>query len=498
MKKKYFKNLLLIGSLLSTSILSFSQQATEIDSKSVKLPRYNNIGAITAAIPAPQQGMMVYNQGTATNWYYNGSTWVNLAMAASTPIEPEGFGSWGCANAALTSYQPLGNANGRTNEYFGGAVSISGDYAIVGAWFGYEAGLTACGSATIFKRNASTGVWESEGKILNPAAANNDYFGRSVSISGNFAIVGASGDDEAGFSDNGSATIFKRNTSTGVWESQGKLLNQAPANYDNFGESVSISGDYAIVGASGDDESGFGDNGSATIFKRNTSTGVWESQGKFLNQSPGNLDYFGNAVSISGDFAIVGSIYDNESGISDVGSATIFKRNTSTGVWESQGKLLNQSPQNSDFFGSSVSISGDYAIVGAYYDSENSLIGNGSATIFKRNTSTGVWESQVKLLNSLSAGNDSFGKSVSISGEYAMVSADYDDEQGLLNNGSFSIYKRYGESWTLVSKSSNPGAISDAEKLGNSVAIDGTTRRFMVGSHEFSNGRGLVLTGKVR
>ncbi len=498
MKKKYFRIAFFIGLLFSTSILGFAQQATEIDSKSVRLPRYDNLGAISAAIPAPQHGMMVYNQGTATNWFYNGSTWVNLSMAASTPLEPEGFGSWGCANAALTSYQPLGNANGRFYEYFGRSVGISGDYAIVGAWFGYEAGLSVCGSATIFKRNASSGVWESQGKILNPVAANNDYFGGSVSISGNFAIVGATGDDESGFSDNGTATIFKRNTSTGVWEQQGKLLNPAPANFDNFGSSVSISGDYAIVGANNDDEAGINNCGSATIFKRNASSGVWESQGKLLNAGTGDSDSFGQSVSISGDFAIVGADNDDESGLTNIGSATIFKRNSSTGVWESQGKLLNPFTASNDYFGGSVSISGDYAIVGAVNDSESSLSQNGSASIFKRNTNTGVWSYQSKLVNSLSAGSDFFGRSVSVSGEYAMVGADYDDEEGLLNNGSFSIYKRYGESWILVSKSSNPGAVTNTERLGGSVAIDGNTGRFMVGASEVSNGSGLVLTGKVK
>lgn len=67
---------ILISSLFAIS--SYAQLATEIDSKSVKLPRYADLAAIQAAIPTAQQGMMVYNVGTASNWYYNGTTWTNI------------------------------------------------------------------------------------------------------------------------------------------------------------------------------------------------------------------------------------------------------------------------------------------------------------------------------------------------------------------------------------------------------------------------------------
>ena len=80
--------------------------------------------------------------------------------------------------------------------------------------------------------------------------------------------------------------------------------------------------------------------------------------------------------------------YDDEGGFTDSGSATIFKRNTITNDWESQGTLINYMPQNLDYFGYDVSISEDYAIVGAYYDDEDGFTDSGSATIFKRNTIT--------------------------------------------------------------------------------------------------------------
>ena len=429
----------------------------------------------------------------------NGNGTMQWASPASSE-ESSGSGTWGdCGVNSITAYQPVGNSNGTYNDEFGESVSISGDYAIAGAGDDSENGFLYTGSATIFKRNASLGIWESQVKLINPNAANLDNFGNSVCISGDYAIVGAYQDDEgAGLDNNGSATIFKRNTTTGVWESQIKLVDPYAASGDFFGYSVSISGDYAIVGAYQDDEGRFSDNGSATIFKRNTTTGVWESQGKIVNPSAANFDNFGNCVSISGDYAIVGAFRDDEgSGLIDDGSATIFKRNTTTGVWENQGKLIDQVSASHDQFGFSVSISGDYAVVGANRDDESGFTDNGSATFFKRNTSTGVWEYQIKLTNPAAESDDYFGNSVSISGDYVIVGAYSDDEgSGLTNNGSTIIFKRYGEVWLDIQKFTRAKPKS-YEYFGTSVSIDGNTKRFLVGAFGLQSYKGLAFFGKV-
>jgi hypothetical protein len=408
-----------------------------------------------------------------------------------------GFGLWGdCSTNGITDFQPAANIDPRAFEFFGNSVFMSGDYAIVGSVFDNN----GIGSATIFKRNASNGIWENQGKLLNANPVGSDFFGVSVSISGDYAIVGANQDDEgAGLTDNGSATIFKRNAGTGVWESQGKLVDPNAASNDNFGIRVSISGDYAIVGANLDDEGvGLGNTGSATIFKRNAGTGVWESQGKLLNPSAANGDLFGSSVSISGDYAIVGADGDDEAGLSNCGSATIFKRNAGTGVWESQGKLLNPNASSNDNFGVSVSISGNYALVGAFKDDEGGVTDVGSATIFKRNALTGVWESQGKLLNAGASSGDQFGNDVCISGDYAMVGAISDDHGAdLTDNGSATIFYRMGEVWLAAQKFTRPFSQS-GDSFGAAVAIDGSTRRFLVGATKVFGDVGLCFFGRVR
>lgn len=408
-----------------------------------------------------------------------------------------GNGGWGdCSIYNIDSYFPVANANGKAGDYMGASTAISGEYAIVGA-HSDDVGFTNNGSATIFKFNALTNGWESQGKLLNINPANNDYFGGSVAISGNYAIVGAAFDDEGGFTDNGSATIFLRNSTTGIWEPVTKLTNQNPANTESFGSSVSISGDYAIVGASTDNEGGLTWTGSASIYKRNAGTGAWELQVKLFNPSNDADDRFGNSVSISGDYAIVGSSHDDENTKTNNGSATIYKRNTATGVWEMQVKLSDPSPQNDDLFGYSVAISGDVVIIGTFLDDENGLTDNGSATIYQRNTTTGIWESQGKLTNENGGNDDWFGTSVSINNEYVMIGSPSDDFSGITNLGSVTIFRRYENVWVYHLKFSMP-IKSTNSSFGNSVSIDPAGARFVIGSPGVNLARGLAFFGRAR
>ncbi|MES2774537.1 MAG: FG-GAP repeat protein [Bacteroidota bacterium] len=416
---------------------------------------------------------------------------------ANTTTSGGGNGGWGdCSIYKIDSYFPVANSNGKSQDYMGGSSAISGNYAIVGA-SGDDVGFNSNGSATIFKINAFTNEWESQGKILNINPANQDNFGSSVSISGNYAIVGASSDDEGGFTDNGSATIFLRNSTTGVWEPVTKLTNQNPANTESFGCSVSISGDYAIVGAMTDTEGGLSWTGSASIYKRNAGTGAWEFQVKLLNPSNAADDRFGSAVSIFGDYAIVGSSHDDENTKTNNGSATIYKRNTGTGIWEMQVKLSDSSPSNDDLFGYSVSISGDLVIIGTFLDDENGLIDCGSATIYKRNTSTNIWESQGKFTNGNGGNDDYFGASVSINNDFVMIGSSAEDFSGFTDLGSVTLLKRYENVWISHQKFSLPSG-ANYSLFGGSVSIDPAGSRFLIGAPGFSSAKGLAFFGKAR
>ena len=215
-----------------------------------------------------------------------------------------------------------------------------------------------------------------------------------------------------------------------------KILASDGAVSDLFGQSVAISGDYAIVGALGDDDNGSA-SGSAYVFRR-TGANTWDSGTKILAADGAENDYFGYSVAISGYYAIVGARFDDDNG-SQSGSAYVFRR-TGTNTWDSGTKILASDGAENDYFGISVAISGDYAIVGAYLDDDNGS-GSGSAYVFRRTgTNTNTWDSGTKVLASDGAADDWFGYSVAISGDYAIVGAYRDDDNG---SESGSAYIRY-------------------------------------------------------
>jgi len=320
--------------------------------------------------------------------------------------------------------QKLLASDGAEDDDFGDSVSISGNVALVGA-YGNDDNGDVSGSAYVFRWNGSN--WVEEPKLLASDGAEDDYFGRSVSISGDVALVGAWGDDDNG-NWSGSAYVFRWNASS--WVEEPKLLASDGAEYDYFGCSVSISGNVALVGAYGNDDNG-SYSGSAYVFRWNGSN--WVEEQKLLASDAAEYDYFGDSVSISGDVALVGARDDDDNG-SYSGSAYVFRWNGSS--WVEEQKLLASDGAAFDAFGISVSISGDVALVGA--SSNDNGIGSGSAYVFRWNGSS--WVEEQKLLASDAAADDYFGDSVSISGDVALVGAWGDEDNGD-DSGSAYVFK---------------------------------------------------------
>ena len=327
---------------------------------------------------------------------------------------------------------------GANYENFGHSVSISGTYAIVGSYFK----SSNKGEAYIFQYNGTT--WTQTSVLTASDGATNDYFGNSVSISGTYAIVGAYGKT----SNTGAAYIFQYNGT--AWTQTYILLATGGANYENFGYSVSISGTYAIVGAPANSSS----KGAAYIFQL---IGTAWTQTPVLTVIGGaNYDYFGYSVSISGTYAIVGA-YGNSS---SKGAAYIFQLIGTT--WTPTPVLTATGGANYDYFGWSVSISGTYAIVGAYGNSSS----KGAAYIFQLIGTT--WTPTPVLTASDGLSGDQFGYSVSISGTYAIVGAISKSSM----RGAAYIFQYNGTTWTQTSiLLASDG--SSGDYFGYSVSISG-------------------------
>ena len=322
---------------------------------------------------------------------------------------------------------------------FGCAVSINGDYALIGT----NEDNNDTGSAYVFKRNGTT--WTEEQKLTASDGNNWDQFGISVAIDGGYAIIGAWEDDDNG-KNSGSAYVFKRNGTT--WTEEQKLTASDGNNWDHFGYSVSIDGDYAVIGAGWDDDNGE-DSGSAYIFKRNGTS--WIQHQKLTASDGGICDLFGKSVSIDKDYIAIVAPYCNDYTNSTV---YVFKRNNS--IWVEEAKLIVSDP-SADLF-SSVSINGKYVLIGDYYGNNDT----GSAYVFKRNGTS--WSQQATLIASDGEKYDNFGYSVSIDKNYAIVGAWKD-------KGSAYIFERNGTTWAEEQKlTASDGESGD--QFGISVAID--------------------------
>ena len=208
--------------------------------------------------------------------------------------------------------------DGAANDYFGFSVAISGETALIGAPYRDIAGQADAGAVYVFTR--SGGVWTQQQMLSAAAGAAGDRFGYAVALSGETALVGAPYRDTAGQADAGAAYVFTR--SGGAWTPQQMLSAGDGAAGDSFGISVALSGETALVGAPWYESAGPANAGGAYILTR--SAGSWTQQ-QMLSAADGAADdSFGYAVALSGETALASALGHDTAGLADTGAAYVF------------------------------------------------------------------------------------------------------------------------------------------------------------------------------
>ena len=398
-----------------------------------------------------------------------------------------------------THYNPERSTATGYDDQFGYSVAISDTYAIVGARYEDDAGGLSSGKAYIYDNTTGTLLYT----LDNPNAYNTsdyDYFGFSVAISGNYAIVGAYFEDDAGGTSSGKAYIYDLTTlpTAPATISSADYVLDNPNAYgtstnDKFGDSVAISSNYAIVGAWGDDK--------AYIYNLATlpTAPATISSADYVLDNPdayaSGADQFGDSVAISDTYAIVGAWFEDDAGGNSSGKAYIYDLTTlptaPTTISSADYVLDNPNAYNTsagDWFGDSVAISGDYAIVGAF--GEDDAGGNSSGKAYIYNLATlptapATISSADYILDDPNAYNtsdgDNFGESIAISGNYVVIGARYEDDSGTNSSGKAYIYN-------LATLPTAPATISSADyilddpnayntsagdRFGESIAISG-------------------------
>ena len=292
-----------------------------------------------------------------------------------------------------------------TGDWFGRAVALSDNTAFIGAWLD-DSGGTDSGSVYVFSHSNNT--WTEQAKLTANDTATDDKFGFSMALDGDTALIGSgSGTGNHAYGGGGgvgSAYILIRDGD--IWSLQAKLTADDPAADDYFGVSVALSGDTALIGADRDDDAGT-NAGSAYVFIRNGT--AWSLQKKLIANNTAAGDRFGSALALSGDTAFIGAARNG----ADPSSVYVFIRNN--GIWtQQQDELSTNVPY--DRFGSSIALDGDTALIGAPWNPNSS---SGSAYVFKHNGT--LWTQQAEL--STNVPYDWFGNSVALSGDTALIGA---------------------------------------------------------------------------
>jgi MYXO-CTERM domain-containing protein len=348
------------------------------------------------------------------------------------------------------------------NDLFGFSVAISGDTALIGARFDDHSAIVDAGSAYVFVRSGS--IWSLQQKLTASDAGTDDQFGSIVALAGETAVIGAQYEDNAAGVNAGSAYVFVRSGTT--WTQQQKLTAGDGATTDEFGNSVAIAGDTIVVGAYQDDLAGATDAGSAYVFTRSGAT--WNLQQKLVASDGAADDQFG-WVAISGDTVVVGAWVDDHAGGINAGGAYVFVR--SGAAWSQQAKLVASDAAAQDFFGRSVSVSGDTAVVGSQYDDHSNHTDAGSGYVFVRSGAS--WVQQQKLIAPTPLSGDYFGWSVAVAGDLAIFGSPSRDLAAGTNAGAAYVFERVGTTWTPLTVIASDGAAED--QFSYSVALSGTT-----------------------
>ncbi|MEO1623898.1 MAG: T9SS type A sorting domain-containing protein [Bacteroidota bacterium] len=311
-------------------------------------------------------------------------------------------------------------------DLMGASVAVSGAFAIVGAPRKWGAGNTPAGAAYVYELNRQ-GQWTEVQKLQSTDLSWFDDFGGAVAISGEYAVVGARGADRDAIGNNllsnaGAVYVFKRDRS-GVWQQLQKIVAKQRIEEAKFGESIYFQDDVLMIGAPNSREQYNGTTysqvGAVYAFELNAS-GIWEEQQKLI---PPTIErFFGTAISVSGDRMVIGT-----PGVSSsIGRAFLYERD-GNGQWSGAEVILASDGEGGDQFGRQVAIAGDFAVIGsALHDKGTSgqidMPEAGAAYVFRRNVSGG-WTEVQKLVASDRDTMDRFGASVAMVDDLLLVGA---------------------------------------------------------------------------
>lgn len=374
-------------------------------------------------------------------------------------------------NIHPVNYAPV---DGQEDDDFGASVAILGNYAVVGAPYADIGSNYNQGSAYVYFHNGST--WEYLLKLTAADGVANDYFGTSVAITDGHIAVGATGVDAGGQNARGAVYVFQRQGNQ--WNQQVRLMMQDGMQEDHFGRAVAMQGNNLLIGAPEDDNGSYANQGSAYLYKFDGN--AWTQFKKF---TPGDLttgDAFGYSLAIDGDYVVIGAPERRENNFSRAGAVYVFYGQNGAN-WNLQQKITVLQPAFEHWFGRSVAIHGRHLAVGVPgYTSGSS---NYAGMISLHNRVNDTWVNTDYKFTTDPESEAYFGTSIAIKDSTAMSGAFLYNENNLSNSGAVWVYRKPApnSSWVYDRKIADADPASVAF-FGASMAIDRQTGRYIIGS----------------
>ncbi len=382
-----------------------------------------------------------------------GITYGALALGALVGLSAPATTIAQCSPSLTNKVIP---SDGELSDLFGTEVSVSGEFAFVGA-FGEDEAADRAGAVYVYQWDGSN--WTEIQKLLASDADFHDQFGFSVDVDGDVAIICAHANTD--FGDNsGSAYIFRWDGSS--WNEEQKLLASDGKEDELFGYDVAIDGDVAVVGTPGDPP--FTEiTGYVYVFRWDGSS--WVEEQKIAAAGGSADESFGSSVDIDNNVLIAAARFDGDNGV-DAGSAYVYRYDGSS--WLFEQKFVPAAVAEGDQFGYEVAVDANTAVVSTPFDDDFGPA-SGSAYVFEYNGLT--WDAPQKIIPADGAAKDQFGSSVSISGDTIAIGSAQDDSRKI-NAGSVYVYRYDDTTWVQEVELLAADA-SSTDQLGWSVSVDG-------------------------
>lgn len=416
------------------------------------------------------------------------ASWQTNSTTSSPPTA--GFGQWNpCDSPNLCEYQPALDGSGTdilgAGNFFGSAVDIDGEFAVVSAAEADHDGVSDSGEALIYQ--FINNQWTLVQVIADPTPGIDDYFADEVKISGNFIFIGTSYQDGPSGNNQGSVCIFQYNGST--WSFLQKLYGNDAETNDYFGSSIAVDNNTLVVGAHHDKPIGSTSAaGSVTFFNYNIALGIWTFDQKIFHPTLLHESRFGVSVSLDNDKLVVGANGSN----SYEGSAHVYHKLGTSWVWIID--LILSTSEVGDRFGRQVAIEGDDIVVSAPAKAIGSVADVGIIAFFRFN---GITWQEVRIKELFpNEYNQAFGSRIDLSNGYLIVSSYQSTSVAGNYEGKSIIYQKVNNNWIKFEEITDPDS-SPGDGL-YAAAIDGLTKRFAVGAPYYDEYRGKIIFGKFK